>query len=114
MLIGWRSLVSKFGIKQARGYRASLELSQAYQAVFHGTPDKEQQEMVLADLQAKSGWNRVTPPTASSDKLRHQEGKRELYGVIHGHLRLSGEDLRNLEHAARLEAVADDNLDFNS
>ncbi len=109
----WRSLVTQFSFPKSRSQKAQVELTKAYREVFTGRPDKAQQELVLADLMAKSGWNRVSPPTMSSEQLWHREGKRTFFAVIFGHLSLADEDVRALENAARLEVVADEHSDFN-
>jgi RNA-binding protein YlmH len=89
-------------------YAAHVKLASAYQNVFKGSPDQEQQELVLADLAAQSGFYKVSHSSLSSDALRQQEGKRELFGHIFAMLAMSAEDKHALEIAARHEAAAID------
>ena len=105
----WRSLVTIYGKQKARSIEAQLRLAQAYRAVFTGSPQREDQSIVLADLAAKSGFNFVSSPLVSADALRHQEGMRDLYSHIFRYLSLAPDDVLSLENAARLENVADNN-----
>lgn len=104
----WRSLVTIYGKRKARGTEAQLRLTQAYRAVFRGSPSTDDQAIVLADLTSHSGFNRVSSSFTSSDELRHREGMRDLYSHIFRHLSLAPEDVMSLENAARLESVADE------
>jgi len=62
--------------------------------------------MVLADLQARCGWNQVLDPKFASDRdIWFSEGKRSAYSEIFSHLSLSSEDLMALDNAARWEAI---------
>lgn len=107
----WVSIASLFGQSKARSTAAHLRLSTAYRNVFlqSGSASNEDKQIVLADLQAKSMWARVVPPSTPDHELRHVEGMRTTYAVIHGHLSLSPADIEALSHAARLEAVVDSN-----
>jgi len=99
----WRSLVTVFEGFSRTG-RARLRLAQAYQAVFRGSPSAEDQELVLADILAKSGFNVVCDPSTPDSELRQMEGRRQLYAeTLYSHLTLAPADLLALENAARLE-----------
>jgi hypothetical protein len=102
----WHRLTHKFSRKQLEG---QLALTRAYQAVFRGSPDRVQQEMVLADLAAHSGFYQVSPHDVSSSSLAYREGRRSLFGVITGHLSLSPDDVLAIENAARHEAIDNSN-----
>lgn len=102
----WASLATLFPRGRRRKLEAAARLTKAYQEVFHGRPSREDQQLVLADLAAESGFYRVSPAaTYSSEQLWQQEGSRLLYGRIFEHLALEEADLRALEVAARREAA---------
>ena len=63
--------------------------------------------MVLADLAAHSGFYQVAAPGASAGELAEANGRRAVYGRVFRFLRLSGDEVRALEEAARQEALAD-------
>lgn len=100
----WRSILSQVGFEKYHSWSAKQRLTLAYRAVFQGSPSKEQQEIVLADLMAKSGWNQVSSGV-SSEELWRREGKRSLFGEVFSHLSLAPDDLFDLENAARKEAA---------
>jgi len=100
----WCSLLSQLGIKRARSWQAQSVLSHSYKAVFQGSPSSEQQQIVLADLMAKSGWLRFSS-RVSSEELWRREGMRSLFGEIFSHISLAPDDLFELENAARKEAA---------
>ncbi len=103
----WRSILSVFG-SEARTAKARLRLVDAYRNVFQGSPSTEDQQMVLADLRSKSGFDLISPPEMSDAELRHQEGKRSLYSAtIHDKLTFSDVDYQALVQAARMETVTD-------
>lgn len=110
-MIKWASIGSVFGRHARTGSTANLRLSQAYQAVFRGKPTEADQQLVLVDMLAKSGFQTVTPSNATDAELRQQEGKRQLYAeTVFSHLSLAPWDIQALENAARFEAAltADD------
>lgn len=96
-----RSLATLFPRGNRRGHRAAHRLVQAYREVFGKS--REDVEIVLADLAAFSGFYRVTPPEAGD--LAYNEGKRAVYARIFSLLRMTDEEIRGLEEAARHEAV---------
>lgn len=63
--------------------------------------------MVLADLASHSGFYQVLPPGAAASELAEANGKRAVFGRLFRFLRLSEEEVRGLEEAARQEALAD-------
>jgi hypothetical protein len=88
---------------------AQLRLTQAYQAVFQGSPMREDQELVLADLANACSWRRVCGPTVSNEELRFTEGARAAFSRVFAFLSLSPSDVKALEEAARREAATDEN-----
>jgi hypothetical protein len=78
----------------------------AYQRVFTGTPDGEDQGLVLVDLANYTGFYRVTPPeTGDRDTIVFNEGMRAAYGRIFQYLRMSDAEILSLELAARQTAA---------
>jgi len=66
----------------------------------------EDQELVLVDLAHFSGFYRVTPPESGDrDHIVFNEGMRTLYGRIFQYLRMSNDEIRSLETAARQTAA---------
>lgn len=96
-----RSLSTLFPFGSRRRHKAGLRLVQAYREVFG--KEREDAEIVLADLAAFSGFYRVTPPGAGD--MAFNEGKRAVFGHIFSMLRMTDEEVRRLEEAARHEAV---------
>jgi hypothetical protein len=103
-MANWRSLASFVGYGNTKTLGAQHTLSSAYNAVFLGNPSTDQQQIVLADLMSRSGWNQVSS-SVSSEELWRREGMRSLFGVIFGHISLAPDDLFDLENAARIEAA---------
>ncbi len=100
----WEYLTRRHSQKSAT--EKQLILSGAYRAVFFGNADRPQQQMVLADLQARCGFTQITHPLYASDRdLWFREGKRAAYGEIFAHLSLGPDDIEALNHAARVEAA---------
>lgn len=98
----WHRLTRKWSKETTTG---NLVLSRAYRAVFRGSPDREQQEMVLADLAAQCGFYQASPEDVNPTALAYREGKRAAFAEIFGHLSLGPDDMTALENAARREAV---------
>ena len=63
--------------------------------------------MVLADLANHSGFYQVMPPGTPMADLMEANGKRAVFGRLFRFLRLSEDEVRALEEAARQEALAD-------
>lgn len=103
-MIQWRSVSALFTDRRASLQREH-RLSEAYRAVFQGSPSREDQEMVLADLAHHSGFAMVSLPETSDAELRHNEGKRHLFSRIRSYMNLSDRDALALENAARREAA---------
>ena len=82
-------------------------LTQAYRNLFDGRATKQEAQMVLADLANHSGFYQVLPPGAGASELAEANGKRAAFGRLFRFLRLSTEELAELEQAARQEALAD-------
>ena len=100
----WNRITRRYRNKQSND--AQHELAKAYRMVFFGNPDRAQQQVVLADLAAKCGWNQVSSPRATSRTLWFMEGKRAAFGEIYSYLSLSPGDIEALENAVRHEAAA--------
>lgn len=105
----WPSITSIFGKRKARGLEAQVALTTAYRNVFQGSPTRQEQNIVLADLAAKSGFYGVSSSSLSDADLRHREGMRAAYQIINRHLTLTAADLHTLENAARIEMATDNN-----
>lgn len=105
----WERLTRKYTRQRRDG---QYVLSRAYQEVFRGSPDRNQQQMVLADLAAATGFYRVSPASANSTELAYREGQRAAFAHIFGHLSLSPDDMGALENAARHEALDIDRQDY--
>lgn len=86
---------------------AANEIALAYREVFRGKASEPQQQMVLADLAARCGWNQITVPSkrVSSDDLWFQEGMRAAFASIFAHLSLSPQDMMDFDNATRREAA---------
>ncbi len=82
-------------------------LTRAYRNLFDGRATKQEAQMVLADLANHSGFYQVLPPGAGVSELAEANGKRATFGRLFRFLRLSEEEVRGLEEAARQEALAD-------
>ena len=98
----WHRLTLRF---RHNTHSANAQLAAAYRDVLTGRPTQQQQQIVLADLMARSGFNKVTPPSASDRDLWFAEGRRSLFGEIFSHLSLSDRDMDALNNAARIEAA---------
>ena len=96
-----RSVSSGLPAGSRRGAKARGKLAAAYREVFK--LGREEAEIVLADLAAFSGFYRVTYPGAGD--LAFNEGMRAVYGHIFRFLRMTDQEIRELEEAARYEAV---------
>lgn len=100
-------MVSRLFREQAASpAEAELRLALAYQRTFTGTPNNEDQELVLVDLADYSGFYRVTPVDTGRDQIVFNEGLRSLYGRIFRYLRMSDHERQSLEAAARETAAS--------
>lgn len=100
----WDRLTRRWSHRTVEG---QLRLTQAYRAVFqNGNASQSHRQMVLSDLQARTGWNQITLPESAAERVWFAEGKRAAYAEIFGHLSLSPADVDALDNAARHEAVA--------
>ena len=85
---------------------AEARIALAYQRVFTGTPDAEDQGIVLIDLANFTGFYRVTPPEAGErDIIVFNEGMRAAYGRVYQYLRMTDAEILSLEIAARQTAA---------
>lgn len=101
----WRTVSNRFLPRFRRGAGARIDLAMAYQRLFAGRGSKEDAEIVLADLGAWSGFYQVYGPGVSADDRAHRDGMRAVYGRIFRFLRMTDDEVRALETAARAEAV---------
>lgn len=74
-------------------------LIEAYAAVFQGRGGKEDASLVLVDLAYESGYFFTDDGTTSDAQLRHNSGKRELFGRIARYLNLSAVELAEVQRA---------------
>ena len=85
-----------------------VDLAASYRRVFvDGGADKKDAQVVLTDLANFSGFYRVTGPGFSSDDRAFADGMRAAYGRVHNFIRTTPEEARQLEEAARAQAIAD-------
>lgn len=105
----WQSLYALYPRGRRRGMQAEVRLKGAYQNVFFGSPTREDQAIVLADLLNKSGFQRVTDARGTTDQeLWQAEGARRLYAeTVFANVNLPEAEMRALENAARMEAAID-------
>lgn len=92
---------------ERRSAKAQQTLATAYQKLFTGHGGEQDAQLVLVDLANFTGFYRVNGPGFSGDDRAHSDGMRLAYGRIFQFLRMSDEERRQLEEAARLEAVTD-------
>lgn len=98
----FQSLIRMLSRNPASRMQAEVRIAVAYQRVFTGTPDGEDQGIVLTDLAHYTGFYRVTPPeTGDRDTVIFNEGMRAVYGRIFQYLRMSDAEILSLEIAAR-------------
>lgn len=86
---------AKDGQEPARRKR----LIEAYEALFGGRGGKEDADLVLADLAFESGYFFVDDGSASDAQLRHDSGRRFLFGRIARFLSLSAGELAEIQRA---------------
>lgn len=104
--MNWRSISRLVPNWQAgKRMEKELRLAQAYRAVFCGSPTRDDQQIVLADMLANSGFCKVTGFKETSRTIWYVEGMRAMYASVWRHLSLSDADIRELENAARVESA---------
>jgi hypothetical protein len=111
----WRWLARQFP-RNPRGSQAQARLIAAYRSVFMpgGGATDEDKELVLADLANASGYYRVSGAGFSGEDRAFADGMRTTFGHALRFLLLSDDELRQLEEAARQEALADAQQDYNN
>lgn len=82
---------------------ADAALIAAYNSVF--SQDREDVQMVLADMAEHCGFYKVDARGASADDLNFDGGKRAAFARIWSFLTLTDQQLELLENAARDEAA---------
>ena len=105
----WQWLARKFPYAP-RGARAQSHLASAYRRVFEpgaGASSDEDRQIVLADLSSFTGFYRVSGPGLSAEDRAFADGMRAAYGRIYRFLRMTDDEVRSLEEAARQEAITD-------
>jgi hypothetical protein len=91
-----------------RGAVARKALTDAYVRVFvAGGANDEDRRIVLADLADFSTFYRVNGPGIAADDRAFTDGQRSVFGRLFSFLRMTEEQTRLLEEAARAEAVTD-------
>lgn len=103
----WRSLARIYPRHWRRSPSAAADLTNAYRALFTGHGGEREAQIVLADLANASGFYRVNGPEFSAEARAFADGERSVYGRIFRFLRMSDAEVRQLEEAARAEAIAD-------
>jgi hypothetical protein len=92
--------------RPASRLEAEARIALAYQRVFTGSANAEDQGIVLVDLANFTGFYRVTPPEGGDrDTIVFNEGMRTAYGRIFQYLRMSEVEIISLEVAARQTAA---------
>jgi len=99
----WERLSRRFKRGTPSG---ELVLGTAYRDVFSGNSSQSQRQIVLADLAANCGWNQVTLPENTEQRIWFNEGKRAAFALIFTHLSLGPADVEAFENAVRHEAVS--------
>jgi len=102
-VVNFASLVRLLNPKRrASRLEAEARIAIAYQRVFTGSPNSEDQSIVMVDLANFTGFYRVTPPEGGDrDTIVFNEGMRTAYGRIFQYLRMSDAEVLSLEIAAR-------------
>ncbi len=93
--------------------QAEIRLARAYQRVFQGSPDKDDQNIVMVDLADFTGFYRVTGTVDGRDEIVFNEGKRTAFARIFKYLRMSNEEMTSLETASRETSAARVGLEPN-
>jgi hypothetical protein len=101
-MIHLRRLFERGGGRRAR---VNYRLAEAYRQVFTGNGGREDAEIVLTDLAASSGFYTVTTPDMTDAQVRDAEGQRRVMARVLRFLRMSAEEVRALEEAARQETI---------
>jgi hypothetical protein len=84
-----------------------IGLSDAYRAVFFGSPTNAQRDMVFVHLANASGYYRVTGPGLTPDERSYNEGRRSLFGEVVAKVYMTDEERTALETSTRSEALTD-------
>lgn len=85
---------------------ATSELARSYQRLFTGHGSERDAQIVLTDFAAYTGFYRVNGPGIGGEDRAFSDGMRAAYGRLHGFLRMTDDERRQLEEAARQEALA--------
>lgn len=104
--MNFSSLIRLLDRRPQSRLQAEARIAIAYQRVFTGSANSEDQSIVLVDLANFTGFYRVTPPeTGDRDAVVFNEGMRAAYGRIFQYLRMSDVEVLSLEVAARQTAA---------
>lgn len=103
----WRYLSRNLRPGRKRSATAVASLAGSYTSLFTGHGSKEDAEIVLADLANYCGFYRVNGPGLSAEDRAFADGQRSAYGRVYRFLRMLDDERRQLEEAARAEALAD-------
>lgn len=107
----WRHISRKWRKTSAT---AQLELTDAYRRVFAGRASLEDAEVVLADMVNASGYYSVSGPNVSDTERAFADGKRAVIARLLAFLQLPDSVRAQLERAARAEAAADAEADYET
>ena len=88
-----------------RGTQAAHDLAEAYRALANGNPTSADCERIIADLAEFSGFYTVSGPADADAWVRFREGQRSVFGRMLNFMRLTDTERRDLEVAARYEAI---------
>jgi hypothetical protein len=95
------SLASELNQGNRRSVEARLRLAQAYRSVFKdGSVDAD---LVLSDLAEYAGWYKVVDPSAGPYVMTDANARRAVFGRLFHWLRLTSNEIEELERAVRLE-----------
>ena len=90
-----------------RGAQAAQKLAGAYQALFEGRGAKKDAHLVIVDLAAYTGWLKVAGVKTSGEDRAFYDGQRYAFARIFRFLRMTEQEMKELEEAARREAIVD-------
>lgn len=86
--------------------QAEHDLASCYRALFAGHAGEREAQVVLTDLANVTSFYRVNAIDVPSEMRAYTDGQRSVYAHIFRYLRMTEEETRHLEEAARQEAIA--------
>ena len=88
-----------------RGPQAVQKLAGAYQSLFDGRGSLSDAHLVSVDLAEYTGWLQVANSNATGEQRAYCDGQRSVYARIFRFLRMTEQEIKELEEAARREAI---------